>query len=152
MLYAILKFLHVVLVILWIGPPLAAYYFLFRAHRSGDEAKVLWSERLVERVLFFEHLALIGLIATGLVIVQQSGWALLSAPWLEKKLWLFAGVMVFEAYDIWFAHRYLKRMLDIPLSDPRWNHAARFRRVLIAGAIPTGAAILMILWFAIVKA
>jgi uncharacterized membrane protein len=151
-LYAILKFLHVVFVILWIGPPLGAYYFLFRAHRCGDEAKVLWSERLAERVLFFEHLALIGLIATGLVIVQQSGWALLSAPWLKKKLWLFAGVMVFEVFDIWFAHRYQKRLLDLPSTDPRWIRAARLRRVLIAAAIPTSAAVLSILWFAIVKA
>jgi uncharacterized membrane protein len=153
-LYAILEFLHVVAVILWIGPPLGAYYFLFRAHRSGDHAKVLWAERLAERVLWFEHLALLVLIASGVFMVQQSGWALLAVPWLKKKLALFAAVILFEAYDIWFAHRFMKRLLavDVPEGDPRWTIAARLRRWLILGAIPVGAlCIPMILWFAIAK-
>jgi uncharacterized membrane protein len=153
-LYVILKFLHVIAVILWIGPPLGAYYFLYRAHRSKQEATILWSEQMSERVLRLEHGALLVLIASGLVIVQQSDWALLAVPWLQKKLALFGGVMIFELYDIWFAHRFMRRLLreNVPLSDPRWLLADRLRRFLIISAIPVGALLVpLILWFAIAK-
>jgi uncharacterized membrane protein len=151
--YAILEFLHVLAVILWIGPPLGAYYFLFRGHRSGDESRILWCERIAERVLFVEHAALVALIATGLTIVALSDWALLAVPWLQKKLALFAAVMIFEIYDIWFAHRFVRRLLDdqVPLDDPRWTRAARLRRLLILGAMPVSILIAMIVWFAISK-
>ena len=153
MLYSFLKFVHVVAAILWIGPPLGAYYFLSRAHQTRDEARILWSERVAERVLWFEHLALIALIASGAIVVWLSDWSLLAMPWLQKKLVLFAGVLVFESYDIWFAHVFMKRMLkeDVPLSDPRWQRAKQLRRWLNLGALPVLVMIPAILWFAIAK-
>ncbi len=153
-LYLIPKFLHLVAVILWIGPPLGAYVFLFQAHRSKDEAKILWAERITERVLVLEHVALLVLVASGLAVVAESDWALLAVPWLRKKLVLFGGVLVFEAFDIWLNHRVVKRLLDraVPLSDPRWHRADRLRRWLIAAAVPVAVALIpLILWFAISK-
>ena len=154
LLYLGLKFLHLLAVILWIGPPLGAYYFLFRAHASKEEARILWCEALAERVLVAEHLALLALIATGLFMVQQSAWSMLAMPWLQKKLLAFAGVLAFEAFDVWFAHRLVKRLIRerVPLSDPRWLRAERLRRWLVLTSIPVGAILLpLMIWFAISK-
>lgn len=154
MLYAIAKLLHLVAVILWIGPALGAYVFLFAALKERDGAKLLFVERITERILLLEHLALLAVIATGLVMVAATGWTFFSAPWLQLKLLAFAGVLVFELFDIWLAHHVVRRLLvrKIPLDAPEWSRADRWRRGLAFAALPVGGILVpAMLYLAVLK-
>jgi uncharacterized membrane protein len=140
--YVALKFLHIVAVILWIGPPLGAYYLVDQAHRRRDEATFQWCQMMSERVLVIEHIAFVVLIATGVFIVQQSDWALLAVPWMRKKLLCVAAVLLFEIYDIWYSHFFVRRHLA----------GTRERKILTGSAsLVTFVLIPLILWFAISK-
>lgn len=144
MLYAWLKLAHLLSLVLWIGPPLGAYYALIRAHGTGDRERIVWVERITERVLVAEHVALLLVIASGLALVSVGPWQLFETPWLRNKLLLFLGVLAFEVFDMWLAHRFMSRLLscDDPLSHPEWGRAERLRRWLIAAAIPVGLILL----------
>ena len=140
MLYAWLKLAHLLSLVLWIGPPLGAYYALVCAHGSGDRERIVWVERITERVLVAEHVALVFVVATGVALVQIGPWQLFGTPWLRTKLLMFLGVLAFEAFDMWLAHRFMTRLLacEDPLSHPEWGRAERLRRWLIVAAIPVG--------------
>ncbi len=151
--YPWLKLLHLLAVVAWIGPPLGAYYFIGQAYRSGDRDRILWTERVVERVLIAEHVAFAVLIASGWAMVVYGPWQL-STPWLQNKLLLFAGVVVFELFDMWLAHRVFPRALegDAALDQPPWKRAERLRRWLVAAAVPVALGLIPgIFYFAVLK-
>ena len=137
-LYDITKLLHLLCVILWIGPPLGAYYFLFRAYRDADVGRILWAERCCERVLLVEHIAFLIMLLSGLFMFWIGPWTLPGTPWLEKKLFFVGGIIVFECFDVWLAHVVFARLLrgESPLDGADWPAAVRARNRLIIAAIP----------------
>jgi uncharacterized membrane protein len=152
--YLLGKLIHLFAVILWIGPPLGAYYLVFSAYRSKDQDRLIWAERCAEQVLIVEHIAFVVLIASGAYLVWLSGGTMLAMPWLQKKLYLFAGVFAFELYDIAIAHVFLHRLLKQPnpLVSPEWPRAERHRKILAAlCAIVALVLIPGIFYFAIAK-
>jgi uncharacterized membrane protein len=152
--YLIGKLVHLLSVLFWIGPPLGAYCFLFAAHRSGDRARIVWTERIAERVLAAEHIAFAAMIASGAWLVWLSEGALLAMPWFEKKLGCFAGVFLFEVFDIWISHHVLARVLrePDPAGSPGWRRAMQLRRSLFFAAIPVALLLLpAIFYFAVGK-
>ena len=154
MLYGIAKLLHLVAVILWIGPALGAYFFLFAALKDRDPARLLFVERLTERVLVLEHVALLAIVVTGVVMTAETGWTLLSARWLQLKLLAFSGVLVFELLDIWLAHKVFRGLLSrsVPLDAAAWSNAERWRRGLAIAALPVGGLLVpAMLYLAVLK-
>lgn len=154
MVYAWMKLAHLFAVVLWIGPAIGAYYFLIRAYKAKDPARIVWCERVAERVLFAEHIALIAMIATGLGLVHIGPWSLTGTAWLKTKMILFGFVCVFEMFDMWLAHRVFKRLFaqDDPMADPQWARAERLRVALIVAAIPVGLGLIPgMFYLAIVK-
>jgi uncharacterized membrane protein len=140
MIYAIAKIFHLFALILWIGPALGAYVFLFAAHKTKDRERIIWVERLTEKVLVLEHVALAVLIASGVVMLHATGWTMLQSSWLVWKLILFAGVMLFEIGDMWIAHVALHRILEKsePDRDPKWKPVLRTRARLMPFAAVVG--------------
>lgn len=152
--YIFAKLIHIVAMILWIGPPLGAYYIVYQTHRTGDPERLVWAERLAERVLRIEHVAFVFLIGSGVYILYCTGWGFLSLPWLRKKLMLFGGVLLFELFDIWVSHWALKKVLEAPEPHlhPDWPRAERLRFWLAALGVPVGTILIPgILYFAIAK-
>ena len=156
--YALLKLVHLLAVVLWIGPPLGAYYILFAAHRDsgGDGAadRILFAERAAERVLLFEHIALVILVVSGGLLVFIGPWQLFGTPWLAKKMILFAGVLLFEVFDIWLAHVVFARLLKAgTVTGAEFARADKKRRVLAGfGGIVFFGLIPAMFYLAIVKA
>ena len=141
MTYLVIKLVHLVALLLWIGPPLGMYVLLFRAHATRATEQVLWLERESERVLVLEHVAFVVLLLTGAALVFQMGPAALSIPWLQKKLVCVAAIVVFEGFDIWLAHVVTHRILNgadaiVDLRDPRFARVRSLRRVLAMCALP----------------
>jgi len=147
--YAILKVVHLLAVVLWIGPALGAYWFLYRAHREADLARRAWVERLTERVLVLEHVALVVVIVSGVALVEIGPWGYATTPWLQKKLVAFAGVLLFEAFDIYLAHVLFRRLLatERPFEAPAWLRAERLRLHLIRAAVIVGGLLIPAMFF-----
>ncbi len=149
--YVLAKIVHVFAVVLWIGPPLGAYYLVFRAYQEavpgndregapGSLARLVWVERHTEHVLRLEHAAFAALIISGLFMVYATGWNYLRAGWLQWKLGLFGLVLVFEMFDMWVSHRLLRRVLGAgnPKTHPQWSKAERARWWLVVLGAPVG--------------
>ncbi len=154
MTYAVVKLVHVLAVILWIGPPVGAYLTLYRAYASKDLVRVRNAERDVERVLLLEHVAFIVLLASGAGLVLVTDGALLQAPWLQKKLWAVAGIVLFEAFDVYVENIVAKRVfaLDDPTTSPHWRAFMKLRIALGIAAIPVALGLVpATLWFAVAK-
>lgn len=148
------KLVHLAALVLWIGPPLGAYWLLYAAYASKDGARILWTERAVEQVLVVEHLAFVVLLGSGAFLVWASGGALLVMPWMLKKLALVAGVVAFELADGYLAHHVLHRLLRLedPLGTREWARAERLRRRLGYAAALVGLILIPgIFYFAVSK-
>lgn len=152
--YLLLKLAHLFAVVLWIGPPLGAYLLLFRAHKEKNADRIIWMERMTEKVLEIEHVAFVVLVASGFGMVWLSDGAMFAMPWLQKKLWLFGGIVLFELYDIWLAHVVTHRAIatGAPLDGPEWARVKRLRKPLIVAAMIVGGVLIPgIFYFAVAK-
>ncbi|MBI4817843.1 MAG: DUF2269 family protein [Deltaproteobacteria bacterium] len=148
--YPLLKLFHLVSAILWIGPALGAYAFLVAAHRDPTMADRLeWIETTCERVLRVEHVAFIGLVISGFLLMAIGGWSA-ESPWLFKKLLLFVFVFAFEGFDVWVSHVALPRALSKD-SEARARADALRLVVAKAGVVVGGLLVPAILWLAVVK-
>lgn len=111
MLMALLKWLHLGALLLWIGPTLGAWWLLRCAnYRFGDPGLVSqYLYRAFLHLLWLEHAALALLLGSGLALA----WAQhsFSADWLQYKLMLVLLIIVpLEVIDIWFGHIRLPRL------------------------------------------
>lgn len=152
--YGLAKLLHLITVILWIGPALGAYYFVWRVQKENDPDRALWVEKTAERVLVFEHLALAGMIGTGIWMLAASGWSMARAAWLQNKLYLFCAVLVFEAFDIYVAHGLFHRLVNSGAKPggKEWEEAEKVRKILLWMALPIGTFVIpAIFYFAVLK-
>lgn len=149
-----LKLVHVVAVVLWIGPPIAAYWMLARAHRSHDPARAQLLERETELILRLEHAAFVALLASGVGMVLVVGPGALQWPWLRMKLVAVAAIVLFELLDVWIEHGVARRVFaaEDPRLHPEWRTMVARRKLLAIAAIPiVVVAVPAALWFAVVK-
>ena len=138
--YDITNLIHLLMVIMWIGPPLGAYYVLVQAYRDGEKERIVWAERCCERVLVAEHIAFALLLVTGILMMWLGPWSL-ATSWLKTKLLLVVGIVVFEVFDIWLAHRVFAGLLrrPDPLEEDEWSVAVHRRKQLMFAALPVAA-------------
>lgn len=151
--YDVLKTLHLLAVILWIGPALGAYWTLFATWQRGDKAAILAAEEDCERVLRLEHIAFGGIIVTGVAMLSVMDFALVQTQWMQQKLGLFGVILAFELFDMWVGHRVLPRALTSvdAFDSPAGQAALRARVWVMRLAIPVGACILAVVWLAVSK-
>ena len=103
--YALLKGIHIASLIFWLGPSLGAWWLLrATTHRFGEPS--LTSQflyRMFLKVAGIEHLALLTLIASGVMmaIITDS----FTQSWLLMKLLLVVLIVLpLEVIDIWYCH------------------------------------------------
>lgn len=112
-----LLLLHLTAAILWIGPALGGWVFVFRNEQRERPNASRWDnidDFVMEQFLSLvrlEHLAFFALIVTGFLRAWTLGWGspMLSSPatplWLKLKLAIVVFVIApFELWDAWVAH------------------------------------------------
>ncbi|MBI2339656.1 MAG: DUF2269 family protein [Deltaproteobacteria bacterium] len=152
--YLVYKLIHVVAVVLWLGPSLGAYWFLLKAHREKSSVPLVWVEKNYEQVLIVEHVAFLFLLASGVAMVEKMGWHVIDQPWFSKKLMLVGLVVLIEIVDIWISHYLYRkaRRLGDNIKNPVWQKFLRRRKIFYRWIIPMLALIIpAIFYFAVVK-
>jgi len=155
----LLKLLHIGGLILWLGPSGGAWLLLQKAKRRLDPQTPEYRALYRDFLPFFwvEHLGLLLLLASGVLLLSIYGHAALSWTWLEIKLALVIGVVLpIEIIDIWFGHVRLPRWFATrkrPGAGYRaYDAYAAYERKFVPISLPLLlAAVVAILWLAIAK-
>lgn len=151
--YSIYKLIHLIAMVLWLGPALGAYWILVRANKYPD-IKRLEIEKFYEEVLVIEHIAFLVLIATGFGIWSQLGISLFEVYWLNVKLTLVAMIVIIELFDISFSHFYFRHLMNkrYPFTADAWVSYFKVRKVFYNVAIPVLIALILgVLYLAVFK-
>lgn len=155
---SLLKTLHIGLLILWIGPTFGAWLMLVDSmRRFPPEDTGMQMQRFFFRLMWLEHLALAGLLLSGMALAWRHGYAAAAPAWLQHKLTLVLLVVLpLEVADVWLGHFKLPRILaraacqgQAPEAQSllRFYHH-RFTPLALAVLPP---ALLAIMWLAVAK-
>ena len=91
--------IHVIAAVVYLGNLITAAFWKTRADRSGSlEAMAVTSRLVVLSDCFFTGPGLAVLMATGILIVSQTGWHRFQEPWLAASF-----VMLVVTAIIWLA-------------------------------------------------
>ena len=156
--FALLKSVHIASLIFWLGPSLGAWWLLrATTHRFGEPS--ITSQFLYQmfiKVAGIEHLALISLLTSGLLMgAMTDGFA---QSWLWLKLCFVAVIVIpLEVIDIWFCHYKLPRLFQ--RRHPSRPYAIQESRLLASyhtrfvplALICLPLAVISIFWLAIAK-
>lgn len=150
-----LLLVHVLSVIVYLGPSLGGSYVYFAARRQGDPAMITWTLRQSIFLYNVEHLALAAVLGSGASLLAAGGWGLLGAGWMQWKLALVAGMILpVEIWDIAVVNYVLRQALrqGTRLDAPPLARAIRLHdRVLAVGGAIFATGVLAILALAVVK-
>ena len=156
--FVLLKSVHIASLIFWLGPSLGAWWLLrATTHRFGEPS--ITSQFLYQmflKVAGIEHIALISLLASGLLMgVVTDGFA---QSWLWLKLCFVAVIVIpLEVIDIWFCHYKLPRLFQLrhpsrPYAVQESRLLARYHtRFVPLALICLPLAVISIFWLAIAK-
>jgi uncharacterized membrane protein len=91
--------IHVIAAVVYLGNLITAAFWKMRADRSGGlETMAVTSRLVVLSDCFFTGPGLVVLMATGILIVSQTGWHRFQEPWLGASF-----VMLVVTAIIWLA-------------------------------------------------
>lgn len=152
MLIAIVKLVHVLAAILFLGTGLGSAYYKLRAARSGSVAVVAWCDAEVVRADWWFTVPAGALVpATGLWLVELYGMTL-SVPWVWQGLvgYAVAGLTWLPAAALQLRMRSasaaaLRDGTELP---PTWRRAQRAWALL---GVPSFAATLAVVWMMVSK-
>jgi hypothetical protein len=140
--------LHILFVILWIGPAAGGYYMSYYAWRKEGLTYQDWPEKALEHILRLEHISFLGIMLTGFFLFQKSKGGLLETEWFPMKMGIVLFILLFEIYDSWLHHYYIKKNAADPLIKSQiYFH----KRVLGFISIPVFIGIGVVLRLAIYK-
>ena len=156
--FVVFKTIHIASLIFWLGPSLGAWWLLrATTHRFGEPS--ITSQFLYQmfiKVAGIEHLALISLLTSGLLMgAMTDGFA---QSWLWLKLCFVAVIVIpLEVIDIWFCHYKLPRLFlrrhpsrPYAIQESRLLASYHTRFVPLA-LICLPLAVISIFWLAIAK-
>ena len=131
--FGIVKTLHVYSVMLWTSSAIGGFYYVVVAARErysnkGDEElrrRYEWARWHFNKVVILEHVALIIMLPTGLMLATTLGWNQ-EIGWLAQKVAIVTFVFIpMEIIDIALSHWIVPRaMLG------RSDQPAHYRRVM----------------------
>ncbi len=111
--YPWLLALHLISLIVWLGPSVGGTYIYLRARRTGKQDLILWTLRESIALYNLEHIAFAGVLISGVGLLVVNDWALLSAQWIRWKLLFVAGLIIpVEVWDVVIINRILPRALS----------------------------------------
>jgi hypothetical protein len=145
--------LHLLGLLIWLGPSLGGYYILLAARRSGDPKLAAWVRRRWQTILNVEHLGVALVLASGLARAAALGWLTHMPAWLALKL-LLVGLVVLpiEVADILVANALVKPALAHEGGAPDLARRLAWQDRLAALSIPPLAlALFGIVYFVVWK-
>ncbi|NIW85709.1 MAG: DUF2269 family protein [Gammaproteobacteria bacterium] len=157
---ATLKVVHLSALVIWLGPSGGAWMVLALERRECGDPSVashyLYCGFL--RLLWLQHVGVLVLLGSGLLLLHLHGFAPLEYRWLQIKLLLvFLVILPIELADTWLGHARLPRVFaarepGTPYT-PEELRALRFYRRYF---VPIGLALLLptvvlIMWLAVAK-
>ena len=104
--------LHLLGLLLWIGPSLGGYFMLLSAQRTADPKLIRWVRVRWQTILAVEHFGLLLALSAGLARAWSLGWLSDPPAWLMLKLLLIGlAVIPLELADIFVAHFWVQPAL-----------------------------------------
>jgi uncharacterized membrane protein len=147
MLYLLLKSLHIISVVLFLGNIITGVFWKAHADRSGDVgARALALDGIIASDRWFTMPGVFAIIITGVSIALLAHIPILGTPWILWSIVLFAiSGAVFGA----FVGPLQKKLLSNVRAgiEGHWDAAAYeslSRRWMIWGAVSTGAPLLAV--------
>ncbi|MEJ2382399.1 MAG: DUF2269 family protein [Gammaproteobacteria bacterium] len=155
----LLKLAHIGGLILWLGPSGGAWLLLQRAKRRLDPSTPEYQALYRDFLPFFwvEHLGLLMLLGSGVLLVIVYGHPALEWTWLRLKLALVLCVIVpIEVVDIWFGHvrlpRWFSRRESTVVRKEPYDAYEAYERKFVPVSLPILlVAIVLVLWLAVAK-
>jgi len=142
MTYFLLKSLHIVSVVLFLGNIITGVFWKFHADRSGElRARAQALDGIIASDRWFTVPGVILIIATGVSLAYLVGYPLLSTKWIVWSLVLF-GVSG-AAFSVFVAPLQKKLLANVRAGlTGTWNepeYQALSRKWELWGAVATGA-------------
>ena len=159
----VFKAIHIVGIILWLGPTLAGWYYIRaagqhtrRQSRQAVSKLELWVRRKFITLVNLEHLGLLLLLVGGASMALRDPQAWWAQPWLRYKIILTAAVILpLEAMDIYFTNVMLARALRrlrVDRNDEDSLHAMkRYDRFVTVAVWILGVILPALFWLAIFR-
>ena len=160
--YLIVKFFHVISVMLWAGSAIGAFWFILVARRermkSANRNEELvrrddWVRHHFNNILKIEHIAFPLVITTGVALIFLANWDI-STGWLYWKLGIVVLIIIpMEIIDTWLSHFYVPPTISNKQQNPTaYNKAIVVQENFLKIATPTVAiTIPTIMYMAITK-
>ena len=114
--YLIVKFFHLVFVMLWAGSAIGAFWFVLISRKErmdcddNDDELVRrddWVRHHFNNVLKIEHIAFPLVILSGISLIMLANWDI-SSGWLYWKLGIVVLIIIpMEIIDTWLSHFYV---------------------------------------------
>ncbi len=110
--YLAWKLLHLAGIVLWIGPPLGAFWMQIWVLCDLSPEMEIRFRRAFAHILTIEHIGLAFLISGAAGMVLSTGVEMLDVFWMKGKLALFLCVIIpMEILDIWWGQAAVFRVL-----------------------------------------
>jgi uncharacterized membrane protein len=146
MLYLLLKALHVVSVVLFLGNIITGMFWKFHADRTGDlRARALALDGIIKSDRIFTTPNVFIIVLTGVATAYSAGIPILSTPWILGSIILFGmsgGAFAFVAP----LQKKLLANVQAGIAG-QWDRAGYellSRRWTVWGAIATGAPLIAV--------
>ena len=146
--YELLKTIHLVSLILWIGPAIGAYFMADYGKQNAGATYKDWPEKALEKVLRLEHISFLILLLSGLLLLSHHGLELWNAPWFKNKVILLVFIVLFEIYDSWLHHYYIRKFADTAGYDSKIGF---HKKVLTIASVPVILGIIWVIRLAVYK-
>lgn len=150
--YLVLKLLHIVSVIVFIGNIFTGLYWAIHAHKSRDFTLIASTfDGIIRSDRLFTVPGVVGIVVTGFAVAIITGYPILGTGWILWPIVLFSisGIV----FGVWVAplqRRILEMSQAGDSTDVEWDgYAEIFRRWefwgLIALLTPIAAIVIMVL-------
>ncbi|KPJ95906.1 MAG: hypothetical protein AMJ55_02905 [Gammaproteobacteria bacterium SG8_15] len=157
--FSFIKLLHISGLILWLGPSGGAWLLVQLSKRRLDQQSVEFNELYRDFVKFFwiEHLGLVLLLGSGILLLSIYGFAALDWAWIQLKIALVVFILLpIEAVDIWFGHVRLPGQFstrqEITAETTKMKPVRLYERRFVPISLPILlVTIVVIMWLAIDK-